>query len=168
MLSEKTERSAPLFIDSNIFIYAAGSAEDEEDSQLRDLKLAAKAVILALGGERLHAVTSLVVLQEIVYFFHRWARKDKALVRTGKQVVSQALALMAEVYPLRSSEFTRALTVYEPSKHDFNDLLIAEVMHSQGLTEILTADRDYERFEEIKRVDPLMLVKQLERTTEPD
>ena len=89
-------------------------------------------------------------------------------MRTGKQVVSQAMALVEEVYPLRSSEFTRALTVYEPAKHDFNDLLIAEVMRSRGLTEILTADRDYERFEDIKRVDPLLLVQQLERTTKLD
>jgi len=157
--SEKPERHTPLFIDTNVFVYAAGSLEDEKDPQLRALQAAAKAIILALGEERIRAVTSLVVFQEIVYLFERWARerKDKTLAQTGKKIVSEALALMDEIYAPSRLEFTKALASYEPAKHDFNDLLIVEAMRSRGLREILTADRGYEQFEGIERVDPLEL-----------
>lgn len=157
MPSEKPERSAPIFIDTNVFIYAAGSVEDEKNQQIRALQAAAKATIVAMGEERLRGVTSLVVFQEIVYLFHRWARerKDKELAQIGKKIVSEALALMDEVYTPTRLEFTKAFAAYEPGKHDFNDLLIVEAMRSHGIKEILTADRDYEQFPGIERLDPL-------------
>lgn len=159
MPSERPEPSAPLFVDTNIFVYAAGSAEDERDPQLRALNNAAKAIILALGKGHLRGVTSLIVFQEVVYLFQRWARvrKDKRLAQTGKKIVSEALVLMDEVYTPSRWEFGRALASYEPAEKDFNDLLIVEAMRSHDLREILTADRDYEEFDGIECVDPLKL-----------
>lgn len=169
MPSEKPERSTSLFIDTNVFIYAAGAVEDEKDLQLRALQGAAKAIVLALGEERLHGVTSLVVFQEILYLFQRWARerRDKKLAQTGKKIASEALALMDEIYAPSRLEFTKALAAYEPGKHDFNDLLIVEAMRSHGLREILTADRGYEQFEGIKRTDLLELEAHLRLKDKP-
>ncbi len=108
-------------------------------------------------------MTSLVVFQEIVYLFERWARerKDRTLVQTGKKIVSEALTLMDEVYSPSRLEFTKALATYEPGKRDFNDLLIVEAMRSHSIQEILTADRDYEQFAGIMRVDPFELEARL-------
>ena len=169
MPSEKPERSAPIFVDTNVFVYATGSSEDENDPKQRALQAAAKAIILALGEERLHGVTSLVVFQEIVYLFRRFSRerRDKKLAQTGKKIVSEALTLMDEVYTPSLFEFSKALASYESAKHDFNDLLIVEAMHSHGLSEILTADRDYEQFEGIERVDPLKLEERLRLKDKP-
>lgn len=134
------------------------------------MQAAAKAIILALGEEHLHGVTSLVIFQEVVYLFRRWAheRKDKKLAQIGKKIVSEALALLDEVYTPSLLEFTKALVSYEPAKHDFNDLLIAEAMRSHGLREILTADRDYEQFEGIERVDLLELEARLRLKGKPE
>lgn len=157
-----------LFLDTNLFVYAAGVPLEEKDSTLQELEAAAQAIVLALGEERITGVTSLVVLQEILYLFHRWdqARRMPALRDTGRQVVADALALVKEVLTPTFLEFQRALTAYDPHRDDFNDLLILEAMRTHRIQRIVTADRGFTRHPDITVLDPREYRKQLKPSEE--
>ena len=157
------EEGEPILFDTNIFVYAAGVPLEEKDPTLRELEAACRAIVLAVGEERLRGVTSLVVLQELLYLFHRWARDrgEPALRESGRQAASAALILMEEVFSPTVEEFQRALGAYDPEREDFNDRLLVEGMRTHGVGWILTADRTFPRVPEIRVLDPRAFARHL-------
>jgi len=157
------EESEPIFLDTNVFVYAAGVPLEEKDPTLRELETACQAIVLGLGEERLRGVTSLVVLQELLYLFHRWARDrgEPALREAGRQAASDALALMEEVFTPTLEEFQRVLEAYNPEQEDFNDRLLVEALRTHGVRWILTADRSFPRVRGIRTLDPRAFAQRL-------
>jgi len=157
------EEGEPILFDTNIFVYAAGVPLEEKDPTLRELEAACQAIVLAVGEERLRGVTSLVILQELLYLFHRWARDrgEPALRETGRQATSEALVLMEEVFTPTLEEFRRALEAYDLEREDFNDRLLVEGMRTHGVGWILTADRSFPRLPEIRVLDPRAFARHL-------
>jgi predicted nucleic acid-binding protein len=148
------------FIDTNVFVYAAGSMPVRK-SEVAALQAGSRRVIEALAADDLVAVTSLTVLQEIIYLMARWQRQHAATGGThrqsdmhaaGCQIVRSALVLVDEVLSPSVLEFSRALEAHG-SRHDFNDLLIVETMRAHRITTIISADRHFEHLG-VTRRDP--------------
>jgi predicted nucleic acid-binding protein len=141
------------FIDTNIFVYAAADASIEI-TQLAGLQSGSQRVIRAMGAGTLRSVTSLTVLQEVLYLLTRWARQRQqaALYEAGRLIVRSALVLTDEVLAPTVLEFSRAVEAYAPDR-DFNDLLIVETMRTHGITTIVSADRHMEALN-VTRLDP--------------
>lgn len=148
------------FIDTNVFVYAAvGTPVDSPD--VAALNTGSRRVVEALAAENLVAVTSLTVLQEIIYLMARWSRErpppkgiglqaDTRVI--GCQMVRSAMVLVDEVLAPSALEFSRALESYS-SRDDFNDLLIVETMRAHSIATIISADRRIERLG-VTRRDP--------------
>jgi predicted nucleic acid-binding protein len=149
------------FLDTNVIVYALGRSEDGPP-EIRALEEAARAVVRAIGAERIEAVTGLVVLYELIYLLARWARRGRGpRMPEARRVVADVVALCREVYTPTLAELSRALEGYDPGKHDFNDRLIAEAMRAHGVRHILTADRGFAGMEEIEPVSPEELAGRL-------
>lgn len=135
----------PVFLDTNVFVYAAGSVQEARDPSLRNLQAASKTIVLAVGEGKLEAFTSVVVLQEVLYLFHRWSgyRGRPELREIGVELALDILALVQEVFPTTALECQRALQTFDPHREDFNDRLILEAMRSHAVRRIVTADRRF-------------------------
>jgi len=140
------------FIDTNVFIYAATESSIEND--VEKLQAGSQAVIRSLGKGQLKGVTSLTVLEEILYLLGRWARQrqDAALYQAGRKIVQAAMLLVDEVLAPTTEEFSQIVEEYGPNK-DLNDLLIAKTMQMRGIATIISADRGFEDLG-VKRSDP--------------
>ena len=107
-----------------------------------------------MSSGRLRGITSLTVLQEVIYLLARWAqqRREPGLREAGRQIVRSTMSLVDETLVPTAWEFSRALDAYGPGK-DINDLLIVEAMRTRGIETIISADRGFDALN-ARRRDP--------------
>lgn len=135
--------SPPVFLDANIPIYAAG----------RPHPLKAPAVqIVLLAAEHPEAfVTDVEVVQEML---HRYLALQ--LWDSGRAAVEQFMALMEgrieSVTAADLAEVVRRADRYRDVAA--RDLLHAAVMSRLGVTQIVSADADFDRIDGVERLDP--------------
>ena len=141
------------FIDTNVFIDAATESPIENDD-VEKLKVGSQAVIRSLADGGLVGVTSLTVLEEILYLLGRWARQrqNANLYQAGQKIVRAAMLLVDEVLAPTTAEFSQIIEEYGPNK-DLNDLLIAKTMQRRGISTIISADRGFDDLG-VNRSDP--------------
>jgi len=132
------------FIDTNILIYAAAQPPIASDD-LTQLQKGSQTIIHSLASEQFRGLTSLTVLQEVLYLMARWARQrqEPELYGDGRKIVRAAMALMNDILVPTISEFSQAIEGYGPGK-DFNDQLIVQTMKTRGIKAIITADKGFE------------------------
>ncbi len=134
-----------LFLDTNIPMYAAGTASPYKEPCLGLLK--------AVTEGRLDAVTNVEVFQEILYRFHALKRLMEGIELSVlfRQCVPNAL-------PVIWDDIDMAIKLLHQYKGlSPRDALHAGVMLNHGITQICSADKDFDRIKEIDRIDPLML-----------
>jgi uncharacterized protein len=132
-----------VFLDTNIPMYAVGTASR--------FKSPCVAILESVAGGRLDAVTDVEVFQEILYRYHALNRAQAAtqISLAFRECVSNVLPVLWE-----DVEMTlRLLHKYAGLKP--RDALHAAVMLNHGIHEIYSADADFDRIKEIKRIDPL-------------
>ncbi len=129
-----------MFIDSNIFMYAAGSASPHKVPCLMFLHR------VAAGTEE--ACTSVEVLQEIL---HRY--RHIRLWEQGKEVYSLAKKIVPRILPVDITILDRAFVLLEryPSIYA-RDAVHAATCLVHGIREIITFDKDFDLIEGVKRV----------------
>jgi len=128
----------PVFIDTNIPMYAAGTPHPLRDP--------CQAIIRAVAEGKLEAVTDAEVLQEILYRYLHIGEREKGLmvfdrfrrIMLGHEADVQRAREQAEEYPGLSPR----------------DLIHLAVMLRHGIHEIITADRGFDRVRGIRRIDP--------------
>jgi predicted nucleic acid-binding protein len=99
------------------------------------------------------AVTNVEVFQEILYRFHALKRPDDGIELSVyfRECVPNALPVV-----WNDIEMTlKLMHQYKGLKP--RDALHAGVMLSHGITQICSADKDFDRIKEIERIDPLAL-----------
>jgi hypothetical protein len=134
-----------LFLDTNIPMYAAGA--------VGPYKRPCVDVLKAVAEGRLDAVTNVEVFQEILYRFHALRRLSDGIELSVyfRQCVPNAL-------PVVWDDVEMALKLL----HEYKDLkprdaLHAGVMLNHGITQICSADKDFDRIQEVDRIDPQTL-----------
>jgi hypothetical protein len=133
---------SPIFLDSNVFLYAAGREHPLREDCLRALDR------VAAGA--LPAVSSSEVLQEILHVVSRTGAR-----REAARLVRHAIDLLADVLPVRREELALACDLLDQnSSINARDAIHVATMRLSGLTEILTADRHFDAIEGIRRLDP--------------
>jgi predicted nucleic acid-binding protein len=134
---------APAFLDTNIPIYAAGREHA--------LKQACREILLLAAQHPQAFLTDAEVLQELLHRYlslHRWDQ--------GRQVVSDFAQLMRDrVEAVTATDVEQAaLLADEGPGLSARDLLHAAVMARAGVSQIITADRGFDRLSMIERLDP--------------
>ncbi|MBN1945754.1 MAG: type II toxin-antitoxin system VapC family toxin [Bradymonadales bacterium] len=130
------------FLDTNIFIYAAGAEHP--------LKAPCVELLRRVAVGDLDATTSAEVIQEI----HHVYRKRGRLVE-GVELGRQVLLLVPQLLPITRAEVQRAGEIL--LKHQQlspRDALHAATALNNGISAVLSVDRDFELIEGIQRINP--------------
>lgn len=130
-----------VFLDSNVPMYAAGSAHPHKDPSLRLLRRAQlKSISL---------VTSTEVLQEILHRYHRLGRPDVAA-----EVYRLVIDLCVAVLPVTLAETDLAVDLLERNGGSVRDALHVAVMRHHDIVEVATFDVGFDAFAGVTRVTP--------------
>jgi len=132
------------FLDTNVFIYAAGRESDYKASCTQIL------ADIVRGG--LLAATSAEVCQEIMYVYHRRKRPDLAV-----EVVERVLRMPLTILPVGKVETELAVTIYrekQPAGLSPRDAIHAAVMRQNGIRQIISTDPHFDAIDDIERIDP--------------
>ncbi|MCK6527574.1 type II toxin-antitoxin system VapC family toxin [Myxococcota bacterium] len=132
----------PAFLDSNVFIYAAGADGP--------LKAPCAEILRRVGAGELDANTSVEVVQELHHVFRRRGRLADG-VRLARDVVRlfPGLLSITRADVLRSGDILMARPQLSP-----RDALHAATALNNGITTIISVDADLEHVDGLSRLDP--------------
>jgi predicted nucleic acid-binding protein len=130
------------YLDTNIFLYAADPRSPYHE--------ACKGILVGIAKGSLKAFTSVETIQEIVYFHQRQRQ-----IRQGLKLVDDIFKLMPELLPVDKEiiiKFRKLLDRYPgvPSR----DLVHLATCEVNGLRDIISIDRDFDKFKEVSRILP--------------
>lgn len=135
----------PVFLDANVFMYAAGAPH------------AYKAVCVQILADvetgSLAAVINTEILQELLYRYSHIGLADH-----GVLLCRDILKYPLTVLPITEADVRDALDVLTPAPTSGlkpRDAIHAATMRAHGLSQIISADRDFDRLSFVTRIDPL-------------
>lgn len=142
-----------IFLDTNVFVYAAGES---------DYQPGASTVIRALGAGSVAATTSVTVLEEL-WHLELSGRIEglSGVTRAAHTLVRPALAVTDEILAV-------ALARGAVGRLGANDLLHVATCQAHGIAAIVTADRAFDAAHDLRRVDPGDLPAVVRLLAEPD
>lgn len=133
------------FVDTNVFLRYL--TNDDPAKAKACLALFRRAD----GGEEA-LFTSETVIAEIVYVL-----SSKQLYNLSREDIRARLVPLLSMTGLklpRRQVHLRALEIYEAHAIDYEDALAVAHMEQQGMTEIYTYDRDFDRLSQVTRLEP--------------
>lgn len=133
----------PVFLDTNVFIYAAGVPSPHKEACVSLLRRAAEGA--------LDATTSVEVIQELHHVFRRRGRLPDG-VALGREVAR----LFPDLLPITASDVIRSgdILLAQPQLSP-RDALHAATALNRGITTIVSTDADLDAVNGLRRVDPL-------------
>lgn len=133
-----------IFIDSNIFMYAAGKESAHKEASQQFL------LRMMTEDQKNLFCTSAEVLQEILY---RYSAINA--LQYGLQVFDVICSLGLKIFPVRFEDALYARTVLENyPKLSPRDAVHLGVMHGQKMDQIVTYDREFSKISGIRRLEP--------------
>jgi len=133
------------FLDSNIFMYAAGKDHVYKNPCL--------IILNEVESLRLSAVINSEVLQELLYRYSHIGLADKGIVLC-KEIMKYPIT----IFPITEIDIRDAIELFNeinPSKISPRDAIHAANMKNNGINKIISADKDFDKFDFVKRIDPL-------------
>lgn len=135
---------AVYFIDSNVFFYAKIFDREYGDACARVLGKVEK-------GE-LGAVTSTLVVVELANALRKYGLGDEV-----KDIVDAVFSLDIRVFEVDSLDVRTAARIYDEFRVSPYDCVHAAVMKKAGTVEIISADKDFDKIDWIRRRDPKLV-----------
>lgn len=132
---------AVCFIDSNIFFYAKIFDREYGD--------ACAGVLGKIEKGELDAVTSTLVIVELANALRKYGLGDEV-----KDVVDAVFSLDLRVLEIDSLDVRAATRIFDEFRVSPYDCVHAAVMKKAGIVEIISADKDFDRIDWIRRRDP--------------
>ncbi|MBI2192094.1 MAG: type II toxin-antitoxin system VapC family toxin [Planctomycetes bacterium] len=131
-----------VFLDTNIFLYAAGEAHP--------LRAPCQDVLWRVVGGSLRGTTNTEVIQELIYVLHRRNRLADAL-----RLARSILALFPGLWAVTSAEISVACGLLERYPDlPIRDALHAATMKTHGIRTLISADEHFDLIDGIRRLDP--------------
>jgi predicted nucleic acid-binding protein len=113
-------------------------------------KASCAGILLGVARREIDVVTDCEVVQEILYRYTRLGRRNE-----GIQVALDLFKVVLTVLPVGEEDVRRAIGFMETYRRlSPRDAIHAAVMLNNGVSEILSVDRDFDAMEEVRRVDP--------------
>jgi predicted nucleic acid-binding protein len=135
--------TAAIFLDANIFMYAAGKPHA--------FKQPCQEILQAVEANQLPAATNVEVMQELLYRYHHIKLLDR-----GIQLCRYILDYPLTILPVSPADIALALEVLSQTKAlPPRDAIHAATMQNNNITQILSADKHFDHLEGIQRLDPL-------------
>lgn len=134
-----------VFLDANVFLYAAGHAHPLRDP--------CRGVLRRVEDGSLAAVTNVEVVQELLYVLWRRGRAEE-----GRRLARSVLGLFPEAHALAAEDLAEALDLLE--RHPDltpRDAVHVATMRRHGIDTLISADTHFDSVEGIHRIDPARL-----------
>ncbi len=134
----------PVFLDSNVFMYAAGKRHPYKNPCLHILK--------DIETQALIGVVNTEIFQELLYRYSHIGLTDK-----GIQLCNEILMYPLKILPVTESDIRLAIELveeYEASGVTPRDAVHAAILKNNGIQELISADKDFDSFDFITRIDP--------------
>lgn len=137
----------PRFVDASVFVHAYLKPKRSLKPHERRIKAQARAIVTRLNeGESV--VTSVVHVAEIANVLEDWMRLDDArAIQTGL-CTRENIGIL----PVSRGDLLEALGLGSETAVGTSDALALVLMRSQGVREIYSFDKDFDRFGDIGRV----------------
>ena len=132
------------FLDTGIFMYAAGKEHEYKQPCINILQKVKENTFISIIDTE--------VIQEILYRYHHIGLEESAL-----ELSWSILELVSIVLPVSQEDIKLALFYYkkyQEFKISPRDFIHLAIMVNNGLTDIISTDQHFDKFEEIKRIDP--------------
>ena len=131
-----------VFLDTNVFLYAAGQAHPRREACVKVLRRVAEGTLEATANSE--------VIQEILYVLVRRGRGE-----TGVTLARHVAALFPDLLPVTGEDMRRACDLVEryPTL-SVRDAVHAATMLGNGLQQVISVDEDFDQIREIRRVAP--------------
>ena len=132
------------FVDSNVFFYA----------KIFDRVYggACAGVLDKIERGELEAVTSTLVVVELANALRKYGLGDEV-----RDVVDAVFSLDMRVFEVDSIDVRTAASIFDEFRVSPYDCVHAAVMKKAGVVDIISADRDFDKIEWIKRRDPKLI-----------
>lgn len=131
-----------VFLDTNVFLYAAGQGHPQRDACAKVLRRVAEGTLEATANSE--------VIQEILYVLVRRGRRDDGLVLSR-----HVAALFPDLLPVTGEDMRRACDLIERYPGlPVRDAVHAATMIGHGLQQVISVDEDFDQIREIRRIAP--------------
>jgi hypothetical protein len=131
-----------MFLDTNIFVYAAGADSIHKRHCVQVLEAVARGTLVATTGAE--------VIQELLHLFSR--RNQHA---AGLLLARRILEMFPVVLPTDAEVVKRTCALMESYPGaSVRDLVHVAVMMVHGIREIVSIDADFDGFSEVHRICP--------------
>ena len=135
-----------IFVDANIFMYAAGRNHSHKFPCVRALEL--------IEEGQLPGVTDVEVLQELLYRYWHIGELEK-----GLKLYDECEGLLPEIFDVTLRDLDRARGfLLKKRAMPPRDALHVAVMLNHRIREVLSVDTDFDGIPGIRRIDPSSLV----------
>jgi len=131
-----------VFLDTNIFLYAAGASHPQRDACAR--------VLRRVADGSLDATINSEVVQEILYVLTRRGRRNDALKLAGNLT-----SLFPDLLPVTRDDVVAACDLLRRyPRLSVRDAVHVGTMLRNGLKTVVSVDFDFDQVSEIQRVAP--------------
>ena len=132
-----------VFIDANVPMYAFGKEHPYKEP--------CRLILHKLGIGEIPGVTSVEVLQEILHRYLSLGRTEEGII-----IARQLSEIVDEVLPVELADVQKAMELArKATRAKSRDLIHVAVMLNNGIHTIISADKHFDLFPEIHRIDPM-------------
>jgi len=144
--------SEQIFIDVNVFMYAAGKPHRYKDSCIH--------ILSDIENEILTAAVNSEIFQELLYRYYHIRLAEK-----GVELCQNILQLPFKILPITEKDIRLAIDLFDSFKNKGlkpRDAIHAATMKNNSIEKIISADRDFDAIDFVQRIDPLNYKHSLE------
>jgi len=130
------------FLDTNVFLYAAGGEHPHRDACARVLRKVAEG--------SLEATVNSEVMQEILYVLSRRGKREDAVTLAG-----HVASLFPDLLPVTRDDILGACDlIRRHPRLPVRDAIHAATMLNNGVQRIISVDPDFDQVPEVRRIEP--------------
>ncbi len=129
------------YIDSNVFFYAR--------IMDRSYGRSCANVVRRVASKQLDASTSVLVPIEVANAMSKYG-----LAKDVPTEIHAIVSLGLEIYPIEAADASEAAEFFRETGVSPYDCLHASVIRKNGLKDIVSADKDFDKFQWLRRTDP--------------
>jgi predicted nucleic acid-binding protein len=134
-----------IFLDTNVFMYAAGAPHSYKDACVR--------ILSAVESGALTAAINTEILQEILYRYTHIKLAGK-----GVQLCRDILTLPLTILPVTEADIRLAVDLFDAHRVvglKPRDAIHVATMQNNSLSRLISADVEFDRLSAVTRIEPL-------------
>ena len=136
------------FLDTNIFMYAAGKPHKYKQPCIE--------ILSKTASDEINAIVDTEVFQEIIYRYHHINLADK-----GTDLAWSIMDIGIDILPVTKKDIEVSLYYYKKYRKDGitpRDMIHVATMLNNDTGKIISVDKHFDVLEEVERIDPLDIV----------